>query len=237
MSQQLVILNPGHHLPKDPGATGNGIKEADITVKICNLIKEKSQLYGFDVVIVHEHKLSEICKIANQYKNAFLFLSIHINSATNPTATGFESFVFPGSAKSDKLRNTIHAKLGSFMNHHGFVDRGKKSANFYVLRNTVMPAILTENLFVSNPRDAEILKDAKFLSDLADIYCQGIAEALGILLNKESDNMEKVTIVINDKKIEGYLIGDKAYAPVRILINSLNKTVTWEENKKTVIIK
>lgn len=54
---------------------------------------------------------------------------------------------------------------------------------------------------------------------------------------KEVDNMEKVTIQINDKKIDGYLIGDKSYAPLRDLIDLLNRTVEWDNATQTVIIK
>jgi hypothetical protein len=68
-----------------------------------------------------------------------------------------------------------------------------------------MPAILTENLFISCFDDAKKLKDEKFLNDLADIYCQGIAEALyGINVvsncnNKEGkEDMEKISITIPD---------------------------------------
>jgi N-acetylmuramoyl-L-alanine amidase len=53
----------------------------------------------------------------------------------------------------------------------------------------------------------------------------------------EEVNMEKILIIINDKKMEGYLIDDKAYAPVRILVDSLNRTVEWNDTDKSVVIK
>ena len=37
-------------------------------------------------------------------------------------------------------------------------DRGKKRANFHVLRESNMKAVLTENLFLSNASDAKLLK-------------------------------------------------------------------------------
>jgi hypothetical protein len=49
--------------------------------------------------------------------------------------------------------------------------------------------------------------------------------------------MDKISIIINDKKIEGYLIDGTSYAPVRTLIDSLNRTVEWNDTDKTVTIK
>jgi len=226
-----VVLNPGHFPGKDPGAIGNGLNEADITVQLAYLIQNKSLQYNFETVIVHKNELSDICTKANQ-TNADLFISLHANSASNISATGFESFVY--SIEAEKFRNIIHSKLASFLEYYGFPDRGMKTASFYVLKNTSMPAILTENLFISNSVDANKLKNEKFLNYLADIYCQGIAEALGI---EGNEDMDKISIIINDKKIEGYLIDGTSYAPVRTLIDSLNRSVEWDETEKTVTIK
>ena len=65
-----------------------------------------------------------------------------------------------------------------FMKGKGIPDRGKKSANFVVLRETDMPAILTENLFIDTPADARLLKDGAFLDGLAEAHARGIGAAL-----------------------------------------------------------
>ena len=44
----------------------------------------------------------------------------------------------------------------------GVKDRGKKRANYAVLRETKMPAILTENLFIDNSSDVAKLKSEQF---------------------------------------------------------------------------
>lgn len=182
-----LILNPGHYPGKDPGTIGNGLQEADITTKICNYIVNKAPQYGFDIIIVREYDIFDIARKANEYRNTAFLLSIHCNSSiSNPNASGFESFVYPGDNKSHEIRKVIHSKIASFLNYHGFPDRNMKEANFAVLRETTMPAILTENLFISNPKDAEKLADDKFLEDLADIYCQAISEVLG---TKKKDNI------------------------------------------------
>lgn len=227
MSKPLVILNPGHHLPEDPGAVGNGLREADITLKLANLINNKSNQYGFDTVIVHQYKLSDIVNNANQYKDAVLFMSIHCNSANNPTATGFESYVYPGDTNSKKIQEVIHGKVVSFLNYYGFPNRGMKEANFAVLRETTIPAILTENLFISNPKDAGKLADDKFLEKLADIYCQAISEALG---TKKKDNIPEwarnaVEWAYNQKLILNKEGSNDFYRFIVIIYNYHNKFI------------
>ena len=183
----LVILNPGHFNPDDPGAVGNGIMEADVNVKICDLITAKAPSYGFDIVTVHDNDLDNICAKANTYPDANLFLSIHVNSAVDTEATGFESYIYPGSQKADNIRFYIHIEVANFYRQYGFVDRGKKNANFEVLRETSMPAMLFENLFISDPRDANKLKDDTFLDALAAAYTKGLARALGCAYKGEAE--------------------------------------------------
>lgn len=54
---------------------------------------------------------------------------------------------------------------------------GDWEENFYVLKNTVMPAVLTENLFYDNLEDCEIMKSEEGLNALAKIHVEAIKEA------------------------------------------------------------
>ena len=59
-------------------------------------------------------------------------------------------------------------------------DRGQKAAAFYVLRETRMPAVLLECLFVDHPGDAKLLQDLAFIERLATGIANGIAAYLGV---------------------------------------------------------
>ena len=56
-------------------------------------------------------------------------------------------------------------------------DRGKKKANFAVLRTSAMSAVLTENMFIDTKADANKLKSSVFLNKLAKAHADGIAKA------------------------------------------------------------
>lgn len=77
------------------------------------------------------------------------FLSIHQN-AFNSSANGTETFSFSSTGTGASLRNIVQSEAIQAWNR---VNRGNKTANFSVLRNTNMPAILTEMAFIDAPVD------------------------------------------------------------------------------------
>jgi N-acetylmuramoyl-L-alanine amidase len=174
-----VVLNPGHCYPPDPGAVGYGLSEAERTQTLVALIAPQLPSYGIECVIVHSNELSEICTLANS-SGADLFLSLHINAGGG---TGYEDYVFSEGGQADTYRGLLRIDVMNYLRQYGFSDRGQKyNSSFYVLKNTSMPAILTENLFIDTEYDAARLGDASFMRGLANAYAKGIARALGCCL-------------------------------------------------------
>ena len=58
-------------------------------------------------------------------------------------------------------------------------DRGKKQANFAVLRETNMPVILIENMFIDTT-DSKYLKNEAFLKAVGEAHARGVAKYLGL---------------------------------------------------------
>ena len=94
-------------------------------------------------------------KIAETTPNC-IYLSIHHNAYGNGwnTAHGISTYHFPKSAKGYNLAKVFQAEIVAETNWRS---RGVKNANFYVLKNTHMPAVLTENGFMTNLKEAEFL--------------------------------------------------------------------------------
>jgi hypothetical protein len=108
--------------------------------------------------------------IANE-SGADLFVSVH-NNALRSTTSGTETFhYYYASAASRRLAVEVQREMVAAL---GLPDRGVKSAGFYVLRHTVMPAILTESAFLTNPSEALLLADPAVRQRIADAIARGV---------------------------------------------------------------
>lgn len=177
-----LFIDPGHG-GEDSGATGNGILEKDLVLDISRRIRARLNSYqGIEVRMSRDADvfvpLSERARLANSW-GADIFVSVHANAGGG---TGFESFIWNGNVPQKTITNQrdIHQAV---INEIGGVDRGRKRANFAVLRETRMPALLTENLFVDHAADAERLKNSQFLDRLAEGHANGIATAYNLQSN------------------------------------------------------
>lgn len=189
MAKKLIVLDPGHG-GKDSGACGNGLLEKEINLMIARSVGNRLNDYQ-DVEVKYTRdsdkfiELSDRAKFANNMK-ADVFLSIHVNAGGG---TGYEDFVYTGaSGASIKIQTEIHAEMRKFLDSYGIVDRGMKKANFAVLRETNMPAMLAENLFIDNEKDAALLKQNEFLDTLAQVIVNGLVRALSLVKKETSQD-------------------------------------------------
>ena len=76
---------------------------------------------------------------------------------------------------SRKLATNIANSTSQALNMY---NRGAKDSNFYVCKNTLMPSILIENGFLTNPTEAEKVSNSKHQQKLAEIVAEKINETL-----------------------------------------------------------
>lgn len=195
-----IYIDAGHG-GSDPGAVGYNIKEKDITLKIAKLVKSylDNNYTGYAVKMSRttDTTLSLAQRVidANNWK-ADYFLSIHINAGGG---TGYEDYIYNGkvSSKTVSNRNTLHKAVVNRMGN--VANRGKKKANFYVLRMTSMPSCLTENLFIDTKADAEMLKSDAYLEAVAQGHAEGLAKMFK--LKKKSGSKNKTQSSNKDKPV------------------------------------
>ena len=158
------------HGGKDPGAIGpTNLKESDIALKIGMMVKEKLE-NAFEKVITTRdndkyYSLDYRTKKANN-ENCDYFISIHLNSASNPSAKGCEVWLYDENSKLQTLANNLCNNLATKMNTP---NRGVKySKKLAVLKNTKMPALLIEIDFISNKEVENYLRNDKNLKNISD---------------------------------------------------------------------
>lgn len=107
-----------------------------------------------------------------------IFISVHGN-AFNSFAKGFEVFTSKGETRSDSIADVFANEF-----EDEFPDRTMrwdlsdgdmdKEANFYVLKKTSCPAILTENFFFDSPIDAPIMMSSEGIRRIAQAHVNAI---------------------------------------------------------------
>ncbi len=174
----VVVIDPGHG-GRDPGAVGiGGMQEADIVLDISQQVTNLLEAQGVQARLTRtqdvEIDLAPRVNLANGI-NADLFVSIHANaiSMSRPDVNGLETY-YLGSGL--ELANTIHRSILQAIPEMN--DRRVRRANFYVLRNTRMPAVLVETGFVTGAEDARRLQDPAFRSRMAAAIARGILQYL-----------------------------------------------------------
>ncbi|HBW39010.1 N-acetylmuramoyl-L-alanine amidase [Desulfosporosinus sp. BICA1-9] len=182
-----LCIDPGHG-GYDPGAVGNGLQEKDLTLDICLKLKSILEYNGIDSILTRDGdytpgylnnlngELSTRVKIAEEAK-ADLFISVHINAGGG---TGVEVLISGRGGRAETAANKV---LPYLVQVGGWANRGVKTQNVFVLRETSMPAILTENGFIDfidNVKDTAKLKEPNYRRSLAVAHAKGICDYFGV---------------------------------------------------------
>ena len=179
-----ILIDRGHSYSA-PGASGH-VLETDLTHRWGIELNNTILALGGNSLLLNDgatrdDDLRVPVKQANALGKDNLFVSIHCNAHKDPTAKGFETFMYKGTtnAKSKELLNALHTAYGAVAKGAGMIDRGQKDADFYVLRETVMPAALIELGFVTNANDARLLKDESFMKSAVLAMAKALMRVAG----------------------------------------------------------
>ena len=183
-----IYIDQGHN-PRSPntGAEGNGLREQDITYDVGTRLAELLRQNGnFDVRVSRQTQTTQLgtsnasslrarVDDANSW-GADYFISIHTNASSQASANGTEVLVYSQPSVSANLAEDILREVTEIT---GLQSRGVKSRpGLYVLRKTIMPAVLVELGFITNPQDARAMRDNPNLF-ARGIY-QGVLNFLGL---------------------------------------------------------
>lgn len=203
-SNVKVVLDPGHD-GTHAGASGFGVQEADLTLKIATYCKEELSTYnGITVYMTRESascpagggdNIACLDARANLAKNvgANVLVSFHLNTA-NGTARGVEVY-YPNSnynaqvgSNGQALAKKICDKLAALgLNYRGTLIRNASydkypdgsAADYYGLirrcKNNGIPGLIIEHAFLDNANDYYT-----YLSSDDKLKALGVADATAI---------------------------------------------------------
>lgn len=171
-----ILLIAGHGAG-DPGATGNGYKEADLTREVVGLVK--TRLSKFADVTVHDPNKNAFAILnSGGYINFTPYdyvLEIHFN-AFNGQAYGTEIYV-----TSTEKSTVVEKKMVDNIAKLGFTNRGVKKTDFYLIRTAKRQGVssaLLEVCFVDNASD--MAKYASKKNNIADAITSAIVEGFNL---------------------------------------------------------
>ncbi len=129
-------------------------------------------VYGIEVYSARN--LSFIDKIASQRKTneSLLFRNLKIKRSSQSARKIVSDMLYTHKQAESKRLAEYLAKKSSQMAKTK--NRGAKTARFYVLRNTLIPAILVEVGFLSNPKEERMLKTSSYRQKIARSLAESI---------------------------------------------------------------
>lgn len=189
-----ILIDNGHGENTPGKCSPNGkFREYQYTREIAQAVEYELKKRGYDAErIVREDidvPLAERARRVNEYCGRLgtanvLLVSIHVNAAGNGSewmnARGWSAYTSKGQTKADKLATSMY-KAAEEVLPDGIRIRKDYSdgdedweENFYILRKTKCPAVLTENLFQDNREDVTFLTSDAGKRAIIDIHVRGI---------------------------------------------------------------
>lgn len=180
----VIVLDAGHGGIDGGCSSADGVPEKGINLNIVLCLKDLFEINGYDVELtrsedrsIHDDGIEGIAnqkssdmdnrlEIFNKYPNA-ICISVHQNQFTDPKYSGAQMFYADTNSESKYLAQKMQDKIVEFTQPEN--DReiklcGKELFLCYYSKN---PTVMAECGFLSNPEEAEKLKDENYQKQIA----------------------------------------------------------------------
>ncbi|WP_409295445.1 N-acetylmuramoyl-L-alanine amidase [Peribacillus sp. SCS-26] len=177
-----IMLDAGHGYNTPGQRSPDGMKEYEFNRAVALLARSMLLNYqGVTVYFAHSDKNDVPLIQRTDFANSLavdVFLSIHANAFGNgcdwTEAEGIETFVHPSRpSEALELAQKVQALLTA---KTGLRDRGVKTADFHVLRESSMTAILLEAGFMTNKEEIKLLRSEYFRKTVAEAVVKALVQ-------------------------------------------------------------
>lgn len=186
-----ILIDNGHGVDTKGKCSPDGtLREYAYAREIAERIVSRLKELGYDAerIVTEETDVSlkERCERVNKIcsllgtKNVIL-ISVHCNAAGNGSqwmnARGWEAWTSIGQTKADCLASCLYeaADEAGMKTRKDMTDGDPdKEEGFYILKHTLCPAVLTENLFQDNKDDVSFLLSEYGKQAIVNLHVNGI---------------------------------------------------------------
>ena len=169
----VVVIDPGHGGPDRGNLGADGACEADLCWQLAVEVAERLAGAGAAVRLTRTETEgpdnSERARRANHIDGE-IFLSLHLNTYEETTAEGSSTYYFTASHSARRLAEEIQGELVGL----GLNNCRSHGRSYEVLKETRMPAVLVEPVFITNPDEEKKLQDLDFLRMVAQAIVAGV---------------------------------------------------------------
>ncbi len=184
-----VIIDAGHGGFDGGAVAPDGTLEKDLNLSVALKLDSVLKIMGYDTVLVRDtdvstaddkgtersQKVSDIkarLRLTEKYKDA-LFVSIHMNKYTSPQPHGAQVF-YSQVDGSKELAECIQRSITAGVQTDNKRVVKKTTKDIYLLYHAVIPSVIAECGFISNPNDFLKLKSDEYQLKMAAAIAAGI---------------------------------------------------------------
>jgi len=174
----VVVVDPGHG-GDDPGAVSETTREKDVTLAIASKMSSLADEFpSLRVVLTRttDAQMSDEQRIAVASDQAAqLFLAVHLNAYTQPTALGIETLVDSAHKSGDAAWTFADSVEKAVVAATGAKNRGVKAQGTTFSRLTI-PAASALVGFVTTPEERAKLIDPTYQESIARGLLRGVSD-------------------------------------------------------------
>ncbi|MEK7376684.1 MAG: N-acetylmuramoyl-L-alanine amidase, partial [Candidatus Margulisiibacteriota bacterium] len=181
LKNKTIVIDPGHG-GKDPGGygySGESVKEKDLTFSISHMLAKMLSDAGAIVLLTREDdvemSLQNRVDFANNNK-ADILLCMHYNSFYKTSISGTETYYFNPNSKL--LASIVHRRMLADLER---ANRSFSKVKFFVIANALMPSVLIEPVYLSNPEEEKLALEAAFQEKIAKSIFEAVKEYFEII--------------------------------------------------------
>lgn len=190
-----VVLDAGHGGEDGGASSAAGLVEKHVNLEISQIIRDMLTASGVDVVMTREDDrllydrdidyrgrkkkldLAARLNIAEETPDS-IFVSIHMNSYTDPKYSGLQVWYSQNDPESYSLANLIQSRAKNDLQPENKRTVKAAGSSIFLLDSITSPAVLVECGFLSNVHEAEKFEDSEYKQEVAFSIFSAIMEFL-----------------------------------------------------------